>query len=318
MVKWPPSLEVIGARVSERGLDEWTGRVVELPDEQAQFLRENRAGRIAPAQLATLRDEHSNRSLGFGPLTRLIPKDAKLGRDLAAGVVVPADLAARPDERTLRGTLLRVGLYGAIEFAGRVLFDGGSTNESNDSGSASGPGLTGIALFTVTGERIAFSLTQTLEKTVQELGLVRAYHLPESRRILSVEALELPTAAVRDPALVAAELARAREDEDWFAYHVAARNLPVEEEPASVVATGVVGRWHDGGSVHLTLAGDGTATADADGTVRNGTWSMPDERLFLTDIFVGETKAYAASHDGDSLELRGGFSRKRIRLRRVG
>ena len=77
-----------------------------------EFLADNRAGRIAPAQLTALQDSYSLKELGLGPVARLLRKDAALGRDLEARVVAHFDGAVKPEERDLKQTLPDEGVLG--------------------------------------------------------------------------------------------------------------------------------------------------------------------------------------------------------------
>ena len=217
-----------------------------------EFLADNRAGRIAPAQLTALQDSYSLKELGLGPVARLLRKDAALGRDLEARVVAHFDGAVKPEERDLKQTLTKFAVGAAIEIGSAFLLGTRVGNESSGSKAYDSPDLSALQLYGADRMPRRFLATGPQHRTIEEHGLVRVHHLPESGRILSVEPLPTPEpvdgggpaqAGASDagslagagdptaPADVPAAMARAKEAQDWFAIRMLQRSLPGAGRP---------------------------------------------------------------------------------------
>ncbi len=221
-----------------------------------------------------------------------------------------------------------------VEFGSAMLIGTKTENSRSDATSSDSSDLTAIQLFTADRQPHRFVAMGAQHQTIKEHGLVRVHHLPESGRILSVEPLDIPEPTEptepADPAKpaepidrdqVAAEMARAKEAEDWFAFRVLERRLKLDElaeDEAGFTgyasAPQVVGRWSDGGSVRVTFADGGVAVAEVDGVARTGTWSMPTDGRLQTDVLEAK-KPYRAFFVNDKLALRAGF--KHVLLQRV-
>ena len=296
-----------------------------------EFLDDNRAGRIAPAQLAALQDSYSLKDLGLGPVARLLRKDAALGRDLDARVVAHFDGALKPDERDLRQTLTKFAVGAAIEIGSAFLLGTRVGNEGAGSSSSSSTDLTAVHLFGRDRQPRRLVGVGPQLKIIEELGLARVHHLPESGRILSVEPLEPSELGHSlNPQEVAVQLGRAREEQDWFAFRVLQGQLPAGAPGGSPGAAGhpgyaapaglatapdVLGRWSDGASVDVTFGESGVATAVVNGVARHGTWSLADGGHLSTDV-LDSAKPYRAYLADSDLILRAGF--RMLRLHRVG